>query len=324
MLAAVRALSADQHPRAAQAPAAGRPGPRPRRLCRSGELALPARPRGCLRAAAADHRARTPSGYGAASGTPPAANPRGRLLLRLSDRVARSRPQQRHVCRAPRSRPPRRSSSRASPRSAGPIAPLYRSGTLAVIPRAIARPGSAPVFNTRLWRRLRRLAPLSRPSQPGPAVRADRPQPGHDPPHRAARRRRSRARPVAGRMLSAMLIGFNVEVPEGQARRRHASAARRCAPGPARPAASSPMSRSAPTAPPPAGALFGRAARAGQHDRLHQSGRPWPAAARRRSIPTGSPPRRRPGRAGIAWSSTGPAPTPFLRTQGLVSARLRP
>ena len=47
----------------------------------------------------------------------------------------------------------------------------------------------APIFAIAYGDVLRRLAALSRPPQQGPAVRADRPQPGHDPPDPPARRR---------------------------------------------------------------------------------------------------------------------------------------
>ena len=91
-------------------------------------------------------------------------------------------------CRRPRSGRPRRSSSPASPRSAGPIAPLYRQVTLGAIPRALGGEDVSANFNLAYGDVARRLALLSRPLQSRPAVRADRPQPGHDPSDPAARR----------------------------------------------------------------------------------------------------------------------------------------
>ena len=79
-------------------------------------------------------------------------------------------------------------------------------------------------------------------------------------------------RPEAARMISALLLGFNVEVPQGRDVGGSFQRTPLC-------------TRAGQTgcvvtyvsfrdgSPPPEGALFGRAARAGQHRRLHQSGR---------------------------------------------------
>jgi hypothetical protein len=125
-------------------------------------------------------------------------------------------------------------------------------------------------------------------------------------------------RPEAARMVSAILLGFNVEVPLG----RDAGGSFQRTPL---------CTRTGQTgcvvtyvsfrdgAPPPTGALFGRALAPG-----NTVGCTNPAAlggsvtaplesywfANSASLPPG-----------FAWSSTGPSPALFLRTRGLVSAR---
>ena len=121
-------------------------------------------------------------------------------------------------------------------------------------------------------------------------------------------------RPEADRMVSAVLLGYNVEVPEGQAVGGSFRSTPLC-------------TRAGQTgcvityvsfrgeSPPPAGALFGRATRPGM-----TVGCTNPAALGRSAAvgldsywfaasPTNT----------IAWSSAGPPPAPFLRTSGLAA-----
>ncbi|MFN3944221.1 MAG: DUF3089 domain-containing protein [Allosphingosinicella sp.] len=121
------------------------------------------------------------------------------------------------------------------------------------------------------------------------------------------------------RLLSAMLIGYNVEVPEG----RDVGGSLQRTPLCTRPGQTgcvvSYVSFRA-TNPPPPGALFGRAANPGMtvactNPALLAKGRPeldsyWFTAAP--PTPGGPPP--------VAWSSQGAPPTPFVRTEGLASA----
>jgi len=125
-------------------------------------------------------------------------------------------------------------------------------------------------------------------------------------------------RPEAARMISALLLGFNVEVPQGRDVGGSFQRTPLC-------------TRAGQTgcvvtyvsfregSPPPEGALFGRAMAPG-----NTVGCTNPAAlggnaaaplesywfAQSASLPSG-----------FAWSSAGPPPAPFLRTAGLVSAR---
>jgi len=123
-------------------------------------------------------------------------------------------------------------------------------------------------------------------------------------------------RPEAARMLSALLIGYNVEVPEGQATGGSFRTTPLCTRAGQTGCIITYVSFRA-EAPPPAGALFGRAARPGMtvactnpaalgSDRAAPLDSYWFAMS-----PTNA----------IAWSSSGPPPTPFLRTEGLVSGQ---
>lgn len=122
-----------------------------------------------------------------------------------------------------------------------------------------------------------------------------------------------------GRMLSAMLLGFNVEVPEGElvggSFRRTPLCTR---PGQTGCVVTYVSFRA--TNPPPPGALFGRTATPGMtvactNPAMLAKGRReldsyWFTAAP--PTPGGPPP--------IQWSSQGAPPTPFVRTEGLASA----
>jgi hypothetical protein len=122
-------------------------------------------------------------------------------------------------------------------------------------------------------------------------------------------------RPVATRLLSALIIGFNVEVPEGRLTggtfRTLPLCTRRGQIG----CVITYVSFRA-EAPPPEGALFGRAAAPGNTIACtNPAALGSDARAPLDSYFFSSPATR----GDIAWSSTGPAPTPFLRTPGLVS-----
>ncbi|MEA3011743.1 MAG: hypothetical protein QOD42_288 [Sphingomonadales bacterium] len=123
-------------------------------------------------------------------------------------------------------------------------------------------------------------------------------------------------RPVAARLLSAMIIGFNVEVPEGRLTGGTFRNLPLCTRAGQIGCIITYVSFRA-EAPPPEGALFGRAAAPGNTIACtNPAALGSDARAPLDSYWFSSPA----ARGDIAWSSTGPAPTPFLRTPGLVSA----
>ena len=124
--------------------------------------------------------------------------------------------------------------------------------------------------------------------------------------------------PAAERMLSALLIGFNVEVPEGKLVGGSFQRTPLCSrPGETGCVVTYTSFRA--TNPPPPGALFGRASRPGM-----TVGCTNPARLAGGSAPLDSywyaGPSVSSTQTAIVWSSEGPPPTPFLRTEGLVSA----
>ncbi|HYJ30150.1 MAG TPA: DUF3089 domain-containing protein [Allosphingosinicella sp.] len=125
-------------------------------------------------------------------------------------------------------------------------------------------------------------------------------------------------RPEAGRMLSALLIGFNIEVPESA----HVGGTFRSTPLCRRPGQTgcvvAYVSFRA-TSPPPAGALFGRAARPGMTVACTNPAALAGGSARLDSYWYAGPSVTATQNP-IPWSSEGAAPTPFLRTEGLASA----
>ena len=123
---------------------------------------------------------------------------------------------------------------------------------------------------------------------------------------------------AAERMLSALLIGFNIEVPEGKL----VGGTFRKTPLCSRPGESGCVvtyTSFRATNPPPPGALFGRASRPGM-----TVGCTNPARLGGGSGPLDSywyaGPSVTATQTPIAWSSEGAPPTPFLRTDDLVSA----
>jgi len=128
-------------------------------------------------------------------------------------------------------------------------------------------------------------------------------------------------KPVAKRMLSAILLGWAVEVPEGKLVGGSLKSTPLCTRVGQTGCVITYMSFRA-SAPPPAGAFLGRAATPGM-----TAGCTNPAALRggkakldsywfTRSQPA-------PGAQAVTWSSQGEPPTPFLRTEGLVTAECR-
>lgn len=125
-------------------------------------------------------------------------------------------------------------------------------------------------------------------------------------------------KPAAANMVSALLLGFNVEVPQGQLTGGTFRTTPLCTRAGQTGCIVSYVTFRA-SAPPPAGALFGRAAGPGRTVACTN-----PAAlGGSASVPldsywftmsSSSLP------MAIAWSSEGPPPTPFVRTEGLVSA----
>lgn len=126
--------------------------------------------------------------------------------------------------------------------------------------------------------------------------------------------------PAAGRMLSALLIGFAVEVPEGRAVGGSFQHVPLCTRAAQTGCVVTYMSFRA-TSPPPANALLGRATHAGM-----TAGCTNPAALGGGSAPLDSVWYSRPtqfGGAPTIWSTTGDPPAPFLHTRGLVSGECR-
>jgi hypothetical protein len=198
------------------------------------------------------------------------------------------------------------------------FAPLYRSATLAAIPRAIAGEDLTANFNLAYadvlaaWRHY-----LAHHNQGRPFVLI-----GHS--QGTIHLTRLLAEEIetgeaAGRMLSAMLIGYNVEVPQGQAVGGSFRRTPLCTETGQTGCVITYVSFRA-GSPPPAVAAFGRASRPGFTAACTN-----PAALGGGSAPldsywfTAAPPL--PGAPAIDWSSAGPPPTPFLRTEGLASAQ---
>lgn len=123
---------------------------------------------------------------------------------------------------------------------------------------------------------------------------------------------------AAKRMLSALLIGYNVEVPEGKLVGGTFKKTPLCSRVGQTGCVVAYVSFRA-SSPPPAGALFGRTTKPGMTIACTN-----PARLRRGPTPLDSywyaGPSANAAARPIAWSSTGAPPTLFLRTDGLVSA----
>ncbi|HEX8366756.1 MAG TPA: DUF3089 domain-containing protein [Allosphingosinicella sp.] len=129
---------------------------------------------------------------------------------------------------------------------------------------------------------------------------------------------RIEGRPEAARMLSAILLGFNIEVPEGRTAGGTFRTTPLCTARGQTGCVVTFVSFRAGN-PPPAGALFGRAAGPGMTVACTN-----PAALGGGPAPLDSywyaGPSLTATQTPIAWSAEGESPTPFLRTEGLVSA----
>ncbi|HYW17457.1 MAG TPA: DUF3089 domain-containing protein [Allosphingosinicella sp.] len=128
-------------------------------------------------------------------------------------------------------------------------------------------------------------------------------------------------KPVAKKMLSAILLGWAVEVPQGKLVGGSLKSTPLCTRVAQTGCVISYMSFRA-SAPPPPGSFLGRAARPGMTAACTN-----PAALRggRAKLDsywfTRSP--AAPGAQRVTWSGQGAPPTPFLRTEGLVTAQCR-
>ncbi|HEX8468886.1 MAG TPA: DUF3089 domain-containing protein [Allosphingosinicella sp.] len=128
-------------------------------------------------------------------------------------------------------------------------------------------------------------------------------------------------KPVAKKMLSAILLGWAVEVPEGKLVGGSLKSTPLCTRVGQTGCVITYMSFRG-SAPPPAGSFLGRAASPGM-----TAGCTNPAALRGGKAKLDSywfamsP--ARPGAEPIVWSGQGKPPTPFLRTEGLVTAECR-
>lgn len=128
-------------------------------------------------------------------------------------------------------------------------------------------------------------------------------------------------KPEAKRMLSAILLGWTVEVPEGKTLGGSLKSTPLCTRAGQTGCVITYMTFRA-AAPPPANAFLGRAARPGM-----TAGCTNPAAlaggkARLDSYWFALSPVQ-PGAEPVTWSSRGSPPTPFLRTEGLVTGECR-
>lgn len=199
-----------------------------------------------------------------------------------------------------------------------PFAPIYRQATLASIPAVASGADVTPIFVTAYgdvvaaWRHY-----LEHHNRGRPFVLIGHSQGTIHLTQLLARE--IEGTPAADRMLSALLIGFNVEVPVGET----VGGSFRQTPICTRPGQTgcviTYVSFRA-TNPPPTGSIFGRSSRPGMtvactHPAaLGRSGSValdsyWYAGP---SITATQNP--------IDWSSQGPPPASFLRTEGLVSA----
>ena len=296
------------------------PDPRrhPRRQLRArAQLDLPARPGRRLLDAAADDRAQ-PQRLRLGRAQQRRRGPGHRLLLRLSDRLRRPGHEQRpapSMSKRARSRP----SSPASPASAGRLSPLYRQMTLGAVAAAALGSDMRAAGRTRLWRCRQRLADLPRQIEQGPPVRAGRPQPGiaDDPGADQAGDRGQAGRPADAARDHPRLQRAGAA---RQAGRRHLQAHAALLVTPAQTGCVMSWVSFRERNVPPEGALFGFAPPAmtvGCTNPARPGSANWEPLDSyfytRSKLPVPGGP--------VQWSSEGAAPTPYVRTEGLVSAR---
>ncbi|HEX8444449.1 MAG TPA: DUF3089 domain-containing protein [Allosphingosinicella sp.] len=198
------------------------------------------------------------------------------------------------------------------------FAPVYRSVTLGALPLAFAGTNLQPNFDTAYgdvlaaWREFQ-----SRRAKNRPFVII-----GHSQGSIHAMRLISQeieGKPVAKRMLSAILLGWPVEVPAGKLVGGSFKSTPLCTRTGQTGCVLTYMSFRA-ESPPAAGSFLGRAARPGMtagctNPAALGSDKPAPLDSYWFALaPTQGP-------QPIAWSSQGPPPTPFLRTEGLATGQ---
>jgi hypothetical protein len=199
-----------------------------------------------------------------------------------------------------------------------PFAPIYRQGTLASIAAVVAGQNALPIFAmaygdvVAAWRDY-----LQHRNNGRPYVLIGHSQGTIHLTQLLARE--IEGRPEAARMVSALLLGYNVEVPRGRDVGGSFQRTPLCTrPGQTGCVVTYVSFREG--SPPPEGALFGRAAAPGNTVACTN-----PAALAGGAAPLHSywfaGPSAAASPAAITWSSAGPPPAPFLRTRGLVSAR---
>jgi hypothetical protein len=198
-------------------------------------------------------------------------------------------------------------------------APLYRSATLSAIPRALAGEDVSAAFNlaygdvAAAWRYY-----LDHYNHGRPYVLIGHSQGTIHLIHLLAAEIENS--PAAARMLSALLIGFAVEVPEGRVVGGSLRRTPLCTSQGQTGCVITYMSFRA-ASPPAPGALLGRATHEGM-----TAGCTNPAALAGGSAPLDPIWFARSSQFGgpvITWSSTGEPPAPFLRTPGLISGECR-
>ncbi len=199
-------------------------------------------------------------------------------------------------------------------------APLYRQVTLAALPRAFAGEDLSANFATAYgdvvaaWKDF-----LAHRNQDRPFVLIGHSQGSIHLLKLLAEE--IEGKPEAKRMLSAILLGWPVEVPEGKLVGGSLKSTPLCSKVGETGCVIAYMTFRA-AAPPPADAFLGRAARAGM-----TAGCTNPAALAGGSAKldsywfTMAPPQQ--GAEPVTWSSQGAPTTPFLRTEGLVTAECR-
>lgn len=199
-------------------------------------------------------------------------------------------------------------------------APIYRQVTLAALPKAFAGQDLTANFATAYgdvlaaWRHF-----LATRNQGRPFVLIGHSQGSIHLLKLLAEE--IEGKPEAKRMLSAILLGWPVEVPKGKTVGGSLKSTPLCTKVGQTGCVVTYMSFRAST-PPPAGAFLGRAAREGMTAACTN-----PAALRGGKAKldsywfTMTPTQA--GAEPIAWSSQGAPPTPFLRTEGLVTAQCR-
>jgi len=198
-------------------------------------------------------------------------------------------------------------------------APLYRQATLSMIPRALAGEDMSPVFNrayadvVAAWHYY-----LDHYNHGRPYVLIGHSQGTIHLTRLLASEIENG--PAAARLLSALLIGYAIEVPEGRLVGGSLQRTPLCTSAGQTGCVITYMSFRA-ASPPQPGALLGRATRPGM-----TAGCTNPAALGGGSAPLDSVWYAGSSQFGgpvITWSSTGAPPAPFLHTRGLVSGECR-